>query len=128
VSNSVTKEHTWYVLTNKWIVGKEHRIPTVQLTDHMKLKRKEDQRVDASVLLRRGNKIMEGSRGWEGLGRKRRGGRGKEGKNQVWEEMEGQEVEQRCVAVWNGDLGVATRKSQMLEEQELPGPHGDDIS
>ena len=56
--------------------------------DHMKLKRKEDQRVDASVLLRRGNKIIKGSRGWEGLGRKRRGGREKEVKNQVWEEME----------------------------------------
>jgi hypothetical protein len=31
--------------------------------------------VDSSVLLRRGNKIIKGSRGWEGLGRKRsRGG------------------------------------------------------
>ena len=46
----------------------------IQLTDHMKLKRKEDQRVDASVLLRRGNKIIKGSRGWEGLWRKRREG------------------------------------------------------
>ena len=43
--------------------------------DHMKLKRKEDQRVDASVLLRRGNKIIKGSRGLGELGRKRRGGR-----------------------------------------------------
>ena len=60
----------------------------IQLMDHMKLKRKEDQRVDASVLLRRGNKIIKGSRGWEGLGRKRRGGGEKEGQNQVWEEME----------------------------------------
>jgi hypothetical protein len=33
--------------------------------------------VDASVLLRRGNKIIKGSRGWEGLGRKRRRGGGK---------------------------------------------------
>jgi hypothetical protein len=64
------------------------KIPTVQLTDHMKLKRKEDQRVDASVLLRRGNKRIKRSRGWEGLGKKRRGGGEKEGKNQVWEEME----------------------------------------
>ena len=40
---------------------------------HMKLKRKDDQRVDASVLLRRRNKIIKGSRGWEGCGRKRRG-------------------------------------------------------
>ena len=40
----------------------------------MKSRRKEDQIMDASVLLRRGNKIIKGSRGWEGLGRKRRGG------------------------------------------------------
>jgi len=42
--------------------------------------------VDASILLRRGNKIIKGSRGWEGL--RKRGGREKEGQNQVWEEME----------------------------------------
>jgi hypothetical protein len=42
--------------------------------DHMKLKRKKDQRVDASsALLRRGNNIIKRSRGWEGLGRKREG-------------------------------------------------------
>jgi hypothetical protein len=52
-----------------------------------KLKRK-DQRVNASVLLRRGNKIVKGSRGWEGLGRKRTGGGGKEGQKKVWEEKE----------------------------------------
>jgi hypothetical protein len=33
----------------------------IQLTDHVKLKRKEDQRVDASVLLRRENNIIKGS-------------------------------------------------------------------
>jgi hypothetical protein len=52
----------------------------------MKLKRKEDQTVDVSVLLRRGNKIFKGSRDFKGLGRKWRGGGG--GRNQVWEEME----------------------------------------
>ena len=36
--------------------------------DHMKLKRKEDQRMDASVLLRMGNNIIKGSRRMEGLG------------------------------------------------------------
>jgi hypothetical protein len=51
----------------------------IQLTDHTKLKRKEDQRVYASVLLRRGNKIVRGSRGWELLRRKRRGRRKKRG-------------------------------------------------
>jgi hypothetical protein len=42
----------------------------------MKLKKKEDQNVDASVLLRRGNKILMGGRGWEGHGKKR-GGEGR---------------------------------------------------
>jgi hypothetical protein len=37
----------------------------------MKLKKKEDQSVDASVLLRRGKKIIMGGRRWERLGRKR---------------------------------------------------------
>jgi hypothetical protein len=63
-------------------------IPTIELMEDMKLKRKENQRVDASVILRKGNKIIKESRGWEGLGRKRRGGGIKEEKNQVWEEIE----------------------------------------
>ena len=32
----------------------------MQFTDHMKLKKKEDQSVDASVLIRRGNIILKG--------------------------------------------------------------------
>jgi hypothetical protein len=56
----------------------------IQLMDHLKLKRKEDQRVDASVLLRRGNNIIKGSRGCEGLRRKRVQGGDKKGQNQVW--------------------------------------------
>jgi hypothetical protein len=55
----------------------------IQLTDHMKLKKKEYQRVGASVLLRRENKILTGGRGWERLGRKRGVG-GERGQNQVW--------------------------------------------
>jgi hypothetical protein len=38
--NPVTKEHIRYVLTNKWILGKCLRIPMIQHTDHMKLKKK----------------------------------------------------------------------------------------
>ena len=96
----------------------------IQLMDHMKLKRKEDQRVDASVLLRRGNKIIKGSRGWEELGRKRRR-RGEKGVRirygRRWRRCtEGQEIEQRCVAMGDGELGVATRKSQMPGKQEPP--------
>jgi hypothetical protein len=44
--------------------------------------------VDASVLLRRGNNIIKGSRGWKGFGRKKGGGGENKGQNQVWEEME----------------------------------------
>jgi len=58
--NSNTKEHTWYALTVKWILAQKLRIPRIQFTDHMKLKKLEDQRVVASVLLRRVNKIFTG--------------------------------------------------------------------
>ena len=49
--------------------------------DHMKLKRREDQREDASVLLRR---EVEGGRDLGG----REEGEEEKGQNQVWEEME----------------------------------------
>ena len=66
----------------KGILGKEYEIPTIQRMDHMKLKRKEDQSVDASVLLRRRNNIIKKSRGWKGLGRKRgRGGEKEEARS-----------------------------------------------
>ena len=49
-----------YALTDKWILAQKFGIPKMQFTDHMKLKRSEDQSVDVSVLLRRGNKILTG--------------------------------------------------------------------
>ena len=59
--NPITKEHTWYALTDEWILAQKLRIPKIQLAKHMKLKKKEDQSVDTLILLRRGNKIsMEG--------------------------------------------------------------------
>jgi hypothetical protein len=61
------------------ILGKEHGISMIQFMDHIKLKRKKDQSVGASVLLRRGNTIIKGSKGWERLERKRREGDEKEG-------------------------------------------------
>ena len=43
------------------MLAQKVRIPKTQFTDYMKLKKKEDQRVSASVFLGRGNKIpMEG--------------------------------------------------------------------
>ena len=45
--NSVTKEHTLYALTDKWILARKLQMLKIQFTDHMKLKKKEDQSVDA---------------------------------------------------------------------------------
>ena len=53
LANSVTKEHTWYALTDKCILSLKLGIPKIQFTNHIKLK-KEDYSVDASALLRRG--------------------------------------------------------------------------
>ena len=58
--NPATKEHTWNALIDKWILAPKLRIPKIQFTNHMKLKKKDDQSVDTSVLLRRGNKILTG--------------------------------------------------------------------
>jgi hypothetical protein len=41
-------------------IAQKFRIPKIQFTDHMKPKKKEDQNMDASVLLKRGNKILTG--------------------------------------------------------------------
>jgi len=46
------------VFTDKWRLAQKLGIPKIQFTDHMKLKKKEGQSVDASVLLRRGNKYI----------------------------------------------------------------------
>jgi hypothetical protein len=59
--NPVIKEHIRYELTNKWILAKRNlRISKIQFTDHRKLKKKEDQSVDALVLLSRGKRIISG--------------------------------------------------------------------
>ena len=55
------KEHTWYALTDKWILAQKFGIPKIQFTNHMKLKKKEDHSMDTSIHLRRGNKTpMDG--------------------------------------------------------------------
>ena len=59
--NPITKEVIRYALTGKWILAQKARIPKIQFAKHMELKKKEDQRVDTSFLLKIGNKIpMEG--------------------------------------------------------------------
>ena len=80
----------------------------------MKLKKKKDQSVDASVL-RRGNKILMGGRGWKGFGRKRGGERKKGAGSGI--RGDGGDIEQRYIAVGHGELGVVTRMSQMPRTQ-----------
>jgi hypothetical protein len=72
----------WYVLTEEWILPQNLRISKIQCTNHIELKKKESQSVDASILHRRGNKTVTGGRGKEGAQRKR-GGNGKGGQYQV---------------------------------------------
>jgi hypothetical protein len=55
----ITKEVTWYALTDKWILSQRLRIPKIQFVRQEN--QEEDQRVDNSFLLITGNKIpMEG--------------------------------------------------------------------
>jgi hypothetical protein len=59
--NRIAKEHTWYVLNDKWILAQKLGVPKIQFTNHIKLKKKEDHSVDTSIHLRKGNKTpMEG--------------------------------------------------------------------
>jgi hypothetical protein len=53
IVNPITKEHTWYPLTDKWILAQNFSIPKIQFTGHTKYQKKENQNVNISVLLRR---------------------------------------------------------------------------
>jgi hypothetical protein len=52
-----TKEVIRYALTDKWILAQKLGIPKIQFAKYKKIKKREDQRVDTSFLLRIGNKI-----------------------------------------------------------------------
>jgi len=52
--NSITKNRTWYALTDKWILAQKLELLKIPSTDHMNLKKKDNQCADASVLLKRG--------------------------------------------------------------------------
>jgi hypothetical protein len=59
LGNPIIKEYTWYAFTDKWILAQKLGIPKIQFTDHMELKKKEDQSMSGPVL-RTGNKILTG--------------------------------------------------------------------
>jgi hypothetical protein len=72
-----------------------------------------------------GDKIVMGVSGWERLGRKRGKREGKEEGRIRYERTpggytEGQGFELKYVAMADGELGVATSKSQILGKQESP--------
>ena len=52
IRHEVTQSHTWFALTDKWLLAQMLRIPKIQFTDHMKLMELEGQSVGALVLLR----------------------------------------------------------------------------
>ena len=54
----------WYAFTDKWILAQKLRIPKIQFTNLMKLKKKEDQSMDTSVLLRKRNKVDMKKKVW----------------------------------------------------------------
>jgi hypothetical protein len=86
----------------------------IQLTDHMKIKKKEGQSVDTSVLLRRGTKIIIVGRKWKRLGRKN-GGRGERGAGSgvVGDRSDVQRVKtEECI---KGEWGTG------VSYQKLPG-------
>jgi len=48
--NPITEKYTWYALVQKWTLAQKLVLPKIQFTDHMKLKKMDDQSVDASLL------------------------------------------------------------------------------
>ena len=85
----------------------------------MKLKKKGRPKSRCFSPTEEGTRALECGRG---LGEREMGGKsGRIRYGRRWRRCtEGQEIEQRCVAMGDGELGVATRKSQMPGKQEPP--------
>jgi len=63
VAQSQTQKQ--YALTDKCILAQMFQLPKIQSTDLMKLNRKDDQSLDASVILKRENKNIHRRRYWD---------------------------------------------------------------
>jgi hypothetical protein len=88
-------------------ISQKYRIPMLHSTDPKKINKKEGPSEDASILFRKGNKIIMGGRGREGLGCERGGdkrGRIRYGNRQE-RGPEGQENEWKYLAAWGGRVG-----------------------
>ena len=60
LSKVTQSQNNTHGINDKCILAQKFGICKIQFTDQMKLKKKEDQSVQGSVLLRRGNKIHTG--------------------------------------------------------------------
>ena len=49
--NPIVKEHTWYALTDKWILAQKLQIIKILFTDYKKFNKKENQSVGAQSFL-----------------------------------------------------------------------------
>jgi hypothetical protein len=86
--------------------------------------RRSHERVDSTLLLNWGKRIISWKYRERGIWEGERSGREKEGQfrygRRQGRSTEGQEFESSCIAVWEGELRVATRKYQMPGTQEVP--------
>ena len=57
--NPITKDHTWYALTNKQKLAQKLKTNKLQFTQHRKLKKKENLSKGALVPLRKGTKYSQ---------------------------------------------------------------------
>ena len=101
--NTDTKGHAWHALADKWILPKKCKIPRIQPTYCKKFNNKEGPSEDASIPLRRGNKIITGGRGRVGPGsemgvEEEKGMVVRNGGQQQERSPEGQENEWTCAA------------------------------
>jgi hypothetical protein len=112
--NPDTKEHTWYVLTDKWILTQKLTMQMVQPTDNMEHRRKKDKGVDASVLHWRGIRWL-----WEMEIKSYKGGRKEEDDIRVaipesgvaWERYRGSGNRMKIGSRVDEELGIATAGS-----------------
>ena len=130
--NPDTKELTWCVLTEKWILAQKLTIPMIQPTDFMELRRKEYEGVDVSVLHWVGNRMIMGGAGRGRPGSKRRKG-GNKGRphqelKEIWERYRGSENWTKICSRGNEELGIATEGSQTPGKVRLPVLNRDDFS
>jgi hypothetical protein len=76
--------HGIYSLISGWRLTKKYRISVIQPTDPKKFNKREGPNMDASIPLRRVNRIIIGDRGRKNLGRKGMQEGKRESRYHVW--------------------------------------------